>query len=88
MDGIQIDGDSSKGISMKKSQELVESQGYTEQNNKSVRQWALSHAFFITLMLPSSLLELGQNDGQSKRLYRLAKLLSFDYSQWFLPRSV
>ena len=45
MDGIQIDGDSSKGISMKKSQELVESQGYTEQNNKSVRQWALSHAF-------------------------------------------
>ncbi|MGH2204970.1 YehR family lipoprotein, partial [Enterococcus faecalis] len=26
-----IDGDSSKGISMKKSQELVESQGYTEQ---------------------------------------------------------
>ena len=43
MDGIQIDGDSSKGISMKKSQELVESQGYTEQ--ESVRQWALSHAF-------------------------------------------
>lgn len=31
VDGIQIDGDSSKGISMKKSQELVESQGYTEQ---------------------------------------------------------
>ena len=25
----------------------------------------------ITLMLPSSLLELGQNDGQSKLLYRL-----------------
>lgn len=31
VDGIQIDGDSSKGISMKKSQELVESEGYTEQ---------------------------------------------------------
>ena len=47
VDGIQIDGDSSKGISMKKSQELVESEGYTEQNNKeSVRQWALLHAFF------------------------------------------
>ena len=46
VDGIQIDGDSSKGISMKKSQELVESEGYTEQNNKeSVRQWALLHAF-------------------------------------------
>ncbi|EPH72686.1 hypothetical protein D929_01906 [Enterococcus faecalis 02-MB-P-10] len=31
VDGIQIEGNSSKGISMKKSQELVESQGYTKQ---------------------------------------------------------
>ena len=89
MDGIQIDGDSSKGISMKKSQELVESQGYTEQNNrKRATMGIVARFLLITLMLPSSLLELGQNDGQSKRLYRLAKLLSFDYSQWFLPRSV
>ena len=88
MDGIQIDGDSSKGISMKKSQELVESQGYTEQNNKACDNGHCRTLLLITLMLPSSLLELGQNDGQSKRLYRLAKLLSFDYSQWFLPRSV
>ena len=41
------------------------------------------------LMLPSSLLELGQNDGQSKpTVPASAKLLSFDYSRWFLPRSV
>ena len=71
---------------MKKSQELVESQGYTEQNNKRKRLTMGVVARFlllITSMLPSSLLELGQNDEQSKRLYRLAKLLSFDYSQWF-----
>ena len=33
---------------MKKSQELVESEGYTEQKIKeSVRQWALLHALII-----------------------------------------
>ena len=47
VDGIQIDGDSSKGISMKKSQELVESEGYTEQNNRKRATMGIVARFLI-----------------------------------------
>lgn len=48
VDGIQIDGDSSKGISMKKKPRIggVTRLYRTKIIKESVRQWALLHAFF------------------------------------------
>ena len=75
---------------MKKSQELVESEGYTEQNNKeSVRQWALLHAFdYLNRCCHLHCLNWVKMMDRVNDCTGFAKLLSCDYSQWFLPRSV